>query len=171
MNNEKQIEAIKRAVVDEVNCFILDDKKITWNDVTARSKKAAYVKVRAMVCVLLKDILNMKVVDIGKEIKRDHSNVTYMINTVHITLYNSEKVYRQVYDNVISKYLGMQAGTEFITYDVRSYIKRVIEMEKQLNEMKTELINLLSGEHDKDKEQIKVQKYRLLKELAKLEME
>jgi hypothetical protein len=171
MNNEKQIEAIKRAVVDEVNCFILDDKKITWKDVTARSKKAAYVKVRAMVCVLLKDILNMKVVDIGKEIKRDHSNVTYMINTVHITLYNSEKVYRQVYDNVISKYLGMQAGTEFITYDVRSYIKRVIEMEKQLNEMKTELINLLSGEHDKDKEQIKVQKYRLLKELAKLEME
>jgi hypothetical protein len=171
MNNEKQIEAIKRAVVDEVNCFILDDKKITWNDVAARSKKAAYVKVRAMVCVLLKDILNMKVVDIGKEIKRDHSNVTYMINTVHITLYNSEKVYRQVYDNVISKYLGMQAGTEFITYDVRSYIKRVIEMEKQLNEMKTELINLLSGEHDKDKEQIKVQKYRLLKELAKLEME
>jgi hypothetical protein len=171
MNNEKQIEAIKRAVVDEVNCFILDDKKITWNDVAARSKKAAYVKVRAMVCVLLKDILNMKVVDIGKEIKRDHSNVTYMINTVHITLYNSEKVYRQVYDNVISKYLGMQAGTEFITYDVRSYIKRVIEMEKQLNEMKTELINLLSGEHDKDREQIKVQKYRLLKELAKLEME
>lgn len=171
MNNEKQIEAIKRAVVDEVNCFILDDKKITWKDVTARSKKAAYVKVRAMVCVLLKDILNMKVVDIGKEIKRDHSNVTYMINTVHITLYNSEKVYRQVYDNVISKYLGMQTGTEFITYDVRSYIKRVIEMEKQLNEMKTELINLLSGEHDKDKEQIKVQKYRLLKELAKLEME
>lgn len=171
MNNEKQIEAIKRAVVDEVNCFILDDKKITWKDVTARSKKAAYVKVRAMVCVLLKDILNMKVVDIGKEIKRDHSNVTYMINTVHITLYNSEKIYRQVYDNVISKYLGMQAGTEFITYDVRSYIKRVIEMEKQLNEMKTELINLLSGEHDKDKEQIKVQKYRLLKELAKLEME
>jgi hypothetical protein len=171
MNNEKQIEAIKRAVVDEVNCFILDDKKITWNDVTARSKKAAYVKVRAMVCVLLKDILNMKVVDIGKEIKRDHSNVTYMINTVHITLYNSEKVYRQVYDNVISKYLGMQAGTEFVTYDVRSYIKRVIEMEKQLNEMKTELINLLSGEHDKDREQIKVQKYRLLKELAKLEME
>jgi hypothetical protein len=171
MNNEKQIEAIKRAVVDEVNCFILDDKKITWKDVTARSKKAAYVKVRAMVCVLLKDILNMKVVDIGKEIKRDHSNVTYMINTVHITLYNSEKIYRQVYDNVISKYLGMQAGTEFITYDVRSYIKRVIEMEKQLNEMKTELINLLSGEHDKDREQIKVQKYRLLKELAKLEME
>jgi hypothetical protein len=171
MNNEKQIEAIKRAVVDEVNCFILDDKKISWKDVTARSKKAAYVKVRAMVCVLLKDILNMKVVDIGKEIKRDHSNVTYMINTVHITLYNSEKIYRQVYDNVISKYLGMQAGTEFITYDVRSYIKRVIEMEKQLNEMKTELINLLSGEHDKDKEQIKVQKYRLLKELAKLEME
>jgi hypothetical protein len=171
MNNEKQIEAIKRAVVDEVNCFILDDKKITWNDITARSKKAAYVKVRAMVCVLLKDILNMKVVDIGKEIKRDHSNVTYMINTVHITLYNSEKVYRQVYDNVISKYLGMQAGTEFVTYDVRSYIKRVIEMEKQLNEMKTELINLLSGEHDKDREQIKVQKYRLLKELAKLEME
>jgi hypothetical protein len=171
MNNEKQIEAIKRAVVDEVNCFILDDKKITWNDVTARSKKAAYVKVRAMVCVLLKDILNMKVVDIGKEIKRDHSNVTYMINTVHITLYNSEKVYRQVYDNVISKYLGMQAGTEFVTYDVRSYIKRVIDMEKQLNEMKTELINLLSGEHDKDREQIKVQKYRLLKELAKLEME
>ena len=171
MNNEKQIEAIKRAVVDEVNCFILDDKKITWKDVTARSKKAAYVKVRAMVCVLLKDILNMKVVDIGKEIKRDHSNVTYMINTVHITLYNSEKVYRQVYDNVISKYLGMQTGTEFITYDVRSYIKRVIEMEKQLNEMKTELINLLSGEHDKDREQIKVQKYRLLKELAKLEME
>jgi hypothetical protein len=113
----------------------------------------------------------MKVVDIGKEIKRDHSNVTYMINTVHITLYNSEKIYRQVYDNVISKYLGMQAGTEFITYDVRSYIKRVIEMEKQLNEMKTELINLLSGEHDKDREQIKVQKYRLLKELAKLEME
>ena len=107
MNNEKQIEAIKRAVVDEVNCFILDDKKITWNDVTARSKKAAYVKVRAMVCVLLKDILNMKVVDIRKEIKRDHSNVTYMINTVHITLYNSEKVYRQVYDNVISKYLGL----------------------------------------------------------------
>lgn len=171
MNNEKQIEAIKRAVVDEVNCFILDDKKITWKDVTARSKKAAYVKVRAMVCVLLKDILNMKVVDIGKEIKRDHSNVTYMINTVHITLYNSEKIYRQVYDNVISKYLGMQAGTEFITYDVRSYIKRVIEMEKQLNEMKAELINLLSGEHDKDREQIKVQKYRLLKELAKLEME
>jgi len=171
MNNEKQIEAIKRAVVDEVNCFILDDKKITWADVTARSKKAAYVKVRAMVCVLLKDILNMKVVDIGNEIKRDHSNVTYMINTVHITLYNSEKIYRQVYDNVISKYLGMQAGTEFITYDVRSYIKRVIEMEKQLNEMKTELINLLSGEHDKDREQIKVQKYRLLKELAKLEME
>jgi hypothetical protein len=171
MNNEKQIEAIKKAVIDEVNCFILDDKKITWKDVTARSKKAAYVKVRAMVCVLLKDILNMKVVDIGKEIKRDHSNVTYMINTVHITLYNSEKIYRQVYDNVISKYLGMQAGTEFITYDVRSYIKRVIEMEKQLNEMKTELINLLSGEHDKDKEQIKVQKYRLLKELAKLEME
>jgi hypothetical protein len=171
MNNEKQIEAIKRAVVDEVNCFILDDKKITWKDVTARSKKAAYVKVRAMVCVLLKDILNMKVVDIGKEIKRDHSNVTYMINTVHITLYNSEKIYRQVYDNVISKYLGMQAGTEFITYDVRSYIKRVIEMENQLNEMKTELINLLSGEHDKDREQIKVQKYRLLKELAKLEME
>ena len=171
MNNEKQIEAIKKAVVDEVNCFILDDKKITWKDVTARSKKAAYVKVRAMVCVLLKDILNMKVVDIGKEIKRDHSNVTYMINTVHITLYNSEKVYRQVYDNVISKYLGMQAGTEFVTYDVRSYIKRVIEMEKQLNEMKTELINLLSGEHDKDREQIKVQKYRLLKELAKLEME
>jgi hypothetical protein len=171
MNNEKQIEAIKRAVVDEVNCFILDDKKITWKDVTARSKKAAYVKVRAMVCVLLKDILNMKVVDIGKEIKRDHSNVTYMINTVHITLYNSEKVYRQVYDNVISKYLGMQAGTEFVTYDVRSYIKRVIDMEKQLNEMKTELINLLSGEHDKDREQIKVQKYRLLKELAKLEME
>lgn len=171
MNNEKQIEAIKRAVVDEVNCFILDDKKITWKDVTARSKKAAYVKVRAMVCVLLKDILNMKVVDIGKEIKRDHSNVTYMINTVHITLYNSEKIYRQVYDNVISKYLGMQTGTEFITYDVRSYIKRVIEMEKQLNEMKTELINLLSGEHDKDREQIKVQKYRLLKELAKLEME
>jgi hypothetical protein len=171
MNNEKQIEAIKKAVVDEVNCFILDDKKITWKDVTARSKKAAYVKVRAMVCVLLKDILNMKVVDIGKEIKRDHSNVTYMINTVHITLYNSEKIYRQVYDNVISKYLGMQAGTEFITYDVRSYIKRVIEMEKQLNEMKTELINLLSGEHDKDREQIKVQKYRLLKELAKLEME
>lgn len=171
MNNEKQIEAIKRAVVDEVNCFILDDKKITWKDVTARSKKAAYVKVRAMVCVLLKDILNMKVVDIGKEIKRDHSNVTYMINTVHITLYNSEKIYRQVYDNVISKYLGMQTGTEFITYDVRSYIKRVIEMENQLNEMKTELINLLSGEHDKDREQIKVQKYRLLKELAKLEME
>ena len=171
MNNEKQIEAIKKAVVDEVNCFILDDKKITWKDVTARSKKAAYVKVRAMVCVLLKDILNMKVVDIGKEIKRDHSNVTYMINTVHITLYNSEKIYRQVYDNVISKYLGMQAGTEFITYDVRSYIKRVIEMENQLNEMKTELINLLSGEHDKDREQIKVQKYRLLKELAKLEME
>ena len=171
MNNEKQIEAIKRAVVDEVNCFILDDKKITWKDVTARSKKAAYVKVRAMVCVLLKDILNMKVVDIGKEIKRDHSNVTYMINTVHITLYNSEKIYRQVYDNVISKYLGMQAGTEFITYDVRSYIKRVIEMEKQLNDMKAELINLLSGEHDKDREQIKVQKYRLLKELAKLEME
>jgi len=171
MNNEKQIEAIKKAVVDEVNCFILDDKKITWKDVTARSKKAAYVKVRAMVCVLLKDILNMKVVDIGKEIKRDHSNVTYMINTVHITLYNSEKIYRQVYDNVISKYLGMQTGTEFITYDVRSYIKRVIEMEKQLNEMKTELINLLSGEHDKDREQIKVQKYRLLKELAKLEME
>jgi hypothetical protein len=171
MNNEKQIEAIKKAVVDEVNCFILDDKKITWKDVTARSKKAAYVKVRAMVCVLLKDILNMKVVDIGKEIKRDHSNVTYMINTVHITLYNSEKIYRQVYDNVISKYLGMQAGTEFITYDVRSYIKRVIDMEKQLNEMKTELINLLSGEHDKDREQIKVQKYRLLKELAKLEME
>jgi hypothetical protein len=171
MNNEKQIEAIKKAVVDEVNCFILDDKKISWKDVTARSKKAAYVKVRAMVCVLLKDILNMKVVDIGKEIKRDHSNVTYMINTVHITLYNSEKIYRQVYDNVISKYLGMQAGTEFITYDVRSYIKRVIEMEKQLNEMKTELINLLSGEHDKDREQIKVQKYRLLKELAKLEME
>lgn len=171
MNNEKQIEAIKKAVVDEVNCFILDDKKITWKDVTARSKKAAYVKVRAMVCVLLKDILNMKVVDIGKEIKRDHSNVTYMINTVHITLYNSEKIYRQVYDNVISKYLGMQAGTEFITYDVRSYIKRVIEMEKQLNEMKAELINLLSGEHDKDREQIKVQKYRLLKELAKLEME
>jgi hypothetical protein len=171
MNNEKQIEAIKRAVIDEVNCFILDDKKITWKDVTARSKKAAYVKVRAMVCVLLKDILNMKVVDIGKEIKRDHSNVTYMINTVHITLYNSEKIYRQVYDNVISKYLGMQAGTEFITYDVRSYIKRVIEMENQLNEMKTELINLLSGEHDKDREQIKVQKYRLLKELAKLEME
>jgi hypothetical protein len=171
MNNEKQIEAIKRAVIDEVNCFILDDKKISWKDVTARSKKAAYVKVRAMVCVLLKDILNMKVVDIGKEIKRDHSNVTYMINTVHITLYNSEKIYRQVYDNVISKYLGMQAGTEFITYDVRSYIKRVIEMEKQLNEMKTELINLLSGEHDKDREQIKVQKYRLLKELAKLEME
>jgi hypothetical protein len=171
MNNEKQIEAIKKAVVDEVNCFILDDKKISWKDVTARSKKAAYVKVRAMVCVLLKDILNMKVVDIGKEIKRDHSNVTYMINTVHITLYNSEKIYRQVYDNVISKYLGMQAGTEFITYDVRSYIKRVIDMEKQLNEMKTELINLLSGEHDKDREQIKVQKYRLLKELAKLEME
>lgn len=171
MNNEKQIEAIKKAVVDEVNCFILDDKKISWKDVTARSKKAAYVKVRAMVCVLLKDILNMKVVDIGKEIKRDHSNVTYMINTVHITLYNSEKIYRQVYDNVISKYLGMQAGTEFITYDVRSYIKRVIEMENQLNEMKTELINLLSGEHDKDREQIKVQKYRLLKELAKLEME
>lgn len=171
MNNEKQIEAIKRAVIDEVNCFILDDKKISWKDVTARSKKAAYVKVRAMVCVLLKDILNMKVVDIGKEIKRDHSNVTYMINTVHITLYNSEKIYRQVYDNVISKYLGMQTGTEFITYDVRSYIKRVIEMEKQLNEMKTELINLLSGEHDKDREQIKVQKYRLLKELAKLEME
>jgi hypothetical protein len=171
MNNEKQIEAIKRVVVDEVNCFILDDKKITWNDVAARSKKASYVKVRAMVCVLLKDILNMKVVDIGKEIKRDHSNVTYMINTVHITLYNSEKVYRQVYDNVISKYLGMQAGTEFVTYDVRSYIKRVIDMEKQLNEMKTELINLLSGEHDKDREQIKVQKYRLLKELAKLEME
>jgi hypothetical protein len=171
MNNEKQIEAIKKAVIDEVNCFILDDKRITWKDVTARSKKAAYVKVRAMVCVLLKDILNMKVVDIGKEIKRDHSNVTYMINTVHITLYNSEKIYRQVYDNVISKYLGMQAGTEFITYDVRSYIKRVIEMEKQLNEMKTELINLLSGEHDKDREQIKVQKYRLLKELAKLEME
>jgi hypothetical protein len=171
MNNEKQIEAIKKAVVDEVNCFILDDKKISWKDVTARSKKAAYVKVRAMVCVLLKDILNMKVVDIGKEIKRDHSNVTYMINTVHITLYNSEKIYRQVYDNVISKYLGMQTGTEFITYDVRSYIKRVIEMEKQLNEMKTELINLLSGEHDKDREQIKVQKYRLLKELAKLEME
>ena len=171
MNNEKQIEAIKRAVVDEVNCFILDDKKITWKDVTARSKKAAYVKVRAMVCVLLKDILNMKVVDIGKEIKRDHSNVTYMINTVHITLYNSEKIYRQVYDNVISKYLGMQAGTEFITYDVRSYIKRVIEMENQLNDMKAELINLLSGEHDKDREQIKVQKYRLLKELAKLEME
>ncbi len=171
MNNEKQIEAIKKAVIDEVNCFILDDKRITWKDVTARSKKAAYVKVRAMVCVLLKDILNMKVVDIGREIKRDHSNVTYMINTVHITLYNSEKIYRQVYDNVISKYLGMQAGTEFITYDVRSYIKRVIEMEKQLNEMKTELINLLSGEHDKDREQIKVQKYRLLKELAKLEME
>lgn len=171
MNNEKQIEAIKKAVVDEVNCFILDDKKITWKDVTARSKKAAYVKVRAMVCVLLKDILNMKVVDIGKEIKRDHSNVTYMINTVHITLYNSEKIYRQVYDNVISKYLGMQAGTEFITYDVRSYIKRVIEMENQLNDMKAELINLLSGEHDKDREQIKVQKYRLLKELAKLEME
>ena len=171
MNNEKQIEAIKKAVVDEVNCFILDEKKMSWRDVTARSKKAAYVKVRAMVCVLLKDILNMKVVDIGKEIKRDHSNVTYMINTVHITLYNSEKIYRQVYDNVISKYLGMQTGTEFITYDVRSYIKRVIEMEKQLNEMKTELINLLSGEHDKDREQIKVQKYRLLKELAKLEME
>ncbi len=171
MNNEKQIEAIKRAVIDEVNCFILDDKKISWKDVTARSKKAAYVKVRAMVCVLLKDILNMKVVDIGKEIKRDHSNVTYMINTVHITLYNSEKIYRQVYDNVISKYLGMQAGTEFITYDVRSYIKRVIEMENQLNDMKAELINLLSGEHDKDREQIKVQKYRLLKELAKLEME
>ena len=43
MNNEKQSEAIKRAVVDEVNCFIWDDNKISWKDVTARSKKAAYV--------------------------------------------------------------------------------------------------------------------------------
>jgi hypothetical protein len=30
MNNEKQIEAIKKAVIDEVNCFILDDKKIIF---------------------------------------------------------------------------------------------------------------------------------------------
>lgn len=169
MNTEKEIEQLKKIVVEEINAFIIDSRKIEWDDIPKRNKQAVYVKARTLMAVLLKDLIGMRLVDIGKIIKRDHSAVTYLCNNAHVTLYNSEKSYRQVYDNIISRYLGMKSGSDYITYDLRQYLVKILSLEDVMREMKTELVNLLSGEVDKEKEKVRIQKQKLLKELLVLE--
>lgn len=166
MTNEEKMQKILTMVVNRYNTQYDDSQKISEDGVRGRSRVARLNKARVMTATIIRNLTKSKLQEIGRFINRDHANVIHLSTVSHDAFYLHDPLYKLVYEDVVSLYLGNVGDIEYVMYDVRSYIQRVLQLELEVQSCKNELMSMLNGTIDG--ENIKAKRQRILKELQKI---
>jgi hypothetical protein len=120
-----------------------------------------------MTATLIRNLTDASLHEIGRFLDRDHANIIHLTTVAHESFYFHEPMYKSVYDDVVSKYLGEVGNYEYVMYDIRAYAQKVLSLEMAVKSMKSELMCMLNGTKEDDR--VTFRRKKLLEELNKLE--
>lgn len=116
INDKKRSGAIVMMVCNEY--------EVEYDDVVGCSRMKVYVRIRALICRLLRDGGEM-IEAIGEVVGRDHSSVVYMLKSHD--RYMEDRIYRKVYEKV--RDMGIRVSVEV---RIRYYESKIEELKKLL---------------------------------------
>jgi translation initiation factor 2 beta subunit (eIF-2beta)/eIF-5 len=166
MENTEKMETILAMVINRYNTQYDDGQKINEEGVKGRSRVARLNKARVMTATIIRNLTKAKLQEIGRFINRDHANVIHLSTVSHDAFYLHDPLYKVVYEDVVSLYLGKVGSMEYVLYDVRSYIQKILKLELEVQGCKNELMSMLNG--SVEGESIKAKRQRILTELQNI---
>ena len=169
MTNEEKIETIARLVINSYNSQYESAMKIEVKDIQGKSRVARMNKARVMFAAVCRGVTDISLQQIGKFINRSHCDIIHLSGISHESFYFHDPVYHSIYEAVVSEYLNKVGVYEYVMYDVRAYAQKMLRLEQDVRDEKKQLMEMLNGTRDAEKETIVVRRRRLIDELNQLE--
>lgn len=168
MNKTEKMNTIIKMVMNRYNTIYDSAERLSIDDIKGRSRIGRKNKARIMTATVIRNLTDASLSEIGNFIGgRDHASVLHLTTTAHESFYFHDPVYKIVYEDVISKYLGDVDEYEYVMYDIRSYAQKVIRLEGEVFRMKSELMHMMNG--TTSEERVTFKRKKLIEELNQLE--